>query len=173
MSTTGSDGSYNWTVDCSEPNGSMETNFKVGDRVEVHGLVVSTHCNGKRGEIYRTLPESDRHFTRLDSGSEHSFSAKNLRLIDSPQPQQNQTKEEQDMKPYAVIFASLSTGTSAINSQHITEAEAKEAAEMLVAGQRADLTKKQYFTVTIVNTKTGELVGSVTDAPLAVDWAKK
>lgn len=75
------------------------------------------------------------------------------------------------MKPYAVIYHSLTSGTAGtINSTHPTEAEAKEAAESLVAGQRAAQSTKAYFTVTIVNTKTGELVGSVTDAPPAVDW---
>lgn len=74
------------------------------------------------------------------------------------------------MKPYAVIYHDLSTTQAALQSAHATEAEAKEAAERLAAENRSQVTKRVFFTITILNTKTGELIGSVTDAPPAVDW---
>lgn len=78
------------------------------------------------------------------------------------------------MYPYVVLFHNLAGASQAsVHSHHVTEEQAKQQAETLVAELRGNLQKKSYFTVTIVNTKTGELVGSVSDAPPAVDWAKK
>lgn len=237
--TTGTTG-HQWTVDCSEPKESMETKFKVGDRVEVlkyaeyKGLTgtvtgyekeeparaIIRPDNGKWKEVYffdeylvpidspihvfkvgdrvkglrdwidyghglvtKIFNESDWVGVRFDSfegyGSAndcHRIWPANLQSIYTSPQQTNQTNKpkEQDMKPYAVIYQNLGVSESAqINSYYTTEAEAKEAAEVLVAGQRADLTRKRYFTVTILNTKTGELVGSVTDAPPVVDWNAK
>lgn len=216
----------------------MNTQFKAGDRVEVHALTKNTILNGKLGTVSGESNTEGDPFAKLDDGRVLCFDNNNLRLIeppnpahefkvgdrvwfhgaiagvkrfyslptlvlvvesgtsilvefpcdsqgeriqlfvnkgqlshDSPQPQQtNQTKEE-TMKPYAVIYQSLSNQSeSNIQSRHTTEAEAKEAAEVLVSAQRADLTTKKYFSISILNTKTGELVGSVTDAPPVVDW---
>lgn len=169
------------------------SDFKIGDRVRVNSdkVIPAIHHNGKSfsgqaGEV--TANTSTYVYVTLDSGQKYAFFPEELLHIGtwtspfikrppsalSPQSPQTQTTQQKEdtVKPYAVIYHPLTTQAQAsINGYYTTEAEAKEAAEMLVAGQRSNLTTKAFFAVTIVNTKTGKLIGSVVDAPPAVEWA--
>lgn len=166
--------------------------FKVGDRVRVVSCVQpKNQCLvGAIGTVDRT--DTYWVWVKLPDGGVRNFTIQQIEIIaqmptfdikpvssqsfvplspQSPQPQTTQQKED-TVKPYVVIHHNLGVQTQAvITGYYTTEAEAREAAEVSVAGFRSNLTQKQYFAVTIVNTKTGKLVGSVVDAPPAVDWA--
>lgn len=166
--------------------------FKIGDRVTVTNGK-KAQFNGQSGRVagiwkYYTL--------ELDSGEHYSFYPDELgpeilyRACDSPNyqpcwtatlipsplsfesPQPQQTKTQEEPMRYSVLYHNLAAQGQQpqIHANKVTEAEAKLLAEQLVAQQRANLQIKQYFTVAIIGMQTGKLIGSVTDAPPAVDW---
>lgn len=166
------------------------SDFKIGDRVRINSDKVLPHLHhngksfkGQAGEV--TANTSTYVYVTLDSGQKYAFFPEELLHIgtwtspfikrppsalspQSPQPQQTQQKEDTVM--YLVInYNHMNGGVN--TTTYNTEAEAKTFAERTIASYRANIQVKQYFTVSIIELKTGKLVGSVVDAPPAVDWA--
>lgn len=161
---------------------------QVGDTIKIVSYQPHPEWNGTVG----TIEYLSKHYWQIKSASRGhlSFSkdGSTIEIISSQSPPQiNQTDldllnelgvpvtnaKENEMKPYTVLYQNFSThGPASTLGNFTTEAEAREYAETYVYSLRSNLQNKQWFTVTIVNTKTGQLVGSVVDAPPAVDWVK-
>jgi hypothetical protein len=57
-----------------------------------------------------------------------------------------------------------------VRGYKLTLEDALSTAEIEIAQLRGDLAKKHYFSYAIIDMKTGKLVGSVIEAPPAIDW---
>lgn len=82
-----------------------------------------------------------------------------------PAVKSNEEAKKDMRKRYQVTFFIHSGSGEPTNALFVTEEEAQTYLESTVAQYRAQVTTKTFFTASVLDCKTGEFIGSVSDNP--------